>query len=382
MSAEALIAAPPGVPAQRATRIVFFIAGLGVAAWAPLVPYIKARTGLDDGGLGLLLLCLGGGSTLAMPAAGALAARLGCRTVIIAASAVIALALPGLAIADGLLPLALLLMVFGAGLGLIDIAINIQALIVERASGRRMMSGFHARFSLGGICGAAGVAALLAAGATPLAAAVAASAAIVVAAALAAPALLAYGSPHDGPVFSRPRGAIMHVGLLCFAVFLAEAAVLDWSAVLLTGSRNVAPAHAGFAYAAFAAAMTLGRLTGDRVVQRLGGRRVVVLGALCAAVGFALATAVPTWQATVLGCLLVGLGCANIVPVLFTGIGRQTAVPESVALPAVSTIGYAGILIGPALIGGVAHLSSLPAAFGLLALMLLAVAASARSLRL
>ena len=126
----------------------------------------------------------------------------------------------------------------------------------------------------------------------------------------------------------------------------------------------------------------MGRLTGDRVVQRLGGRRVVVLGALCASFGFAFATAVPAWQATVLGCLLVGLGCANIVPVLFTGIGRQTAVPESVALPAVSTIGYAGILIGPALIGGVAHLSSLPAAFGLLALMLLAVAASARSLRL
>jgi MFS family permease len=162
--------------------------------------------------------------------------------------------------------------------------------------------------------------------------------------------------------------------------FLAEGAVLDWSAVFLTSIRHLAASYAGLGYAAFATTMTLGRLTGDRIVHGLGGRRVILIGGCAAAAGFAIATLVPFWQAAMLGYALVGIGCSNIVPVLFTSVGRQTTMPESVAVPAISTLGYAGILAGPAAIGFIAQASSLQATFLVIAVMMLAVGVSGRLL--
>ena len=367
---------------QFSTRIVFFVAGFGMAAWAPLVPFAKARVGIDEGVLGLLLLCLGIGSIVAMPLAGVLATRLGCRLVVTGSALLLCLALPLLASVSTLPLLVAALLVFGAGVGALDVSMNIQAIIVERASGRSMMSGFHGLFSLGGIVGAAGTTALLGAGATPLAATLVVVAGILVALAASARHLLPYGGKGAGPTFAIPHGIVLFIGVLAFIVFMAEGAVLDWSAVFLTSSRGMAAAYAGLGYAAFALTMTIGRLAGDRVVGRFGGPAIIVFGGSCAAVGFALGALLPSWQATLLGYALVGVGCSNIVPVLFTSVGRQTAMPESIAVPAITTLGYAGILAGPAAIGFVAHAASLPTAFAIVALLLLAVAASGRMLRL
>src|ERR1700730_7881438 len=160
----------PARQEQLSTRIVFFIAGFGMAAWAPLVPFAKIRANIDDGLLGLLLLCLGVGSIVAMPLAGALAARLGCRLVIAFSTGLLCLTLPLLASVSALPQLVASLLIFGAGVGCLDVSMNIQAVIVERASGQTMMSGFHGLFSLGGIAGAAGITLLLRAGTAPLAA--------------------------------------------------------------------------------------------------------------------------------------------------------------------------------------------------------------------
>ena len=369
---------PPGRLEQRATRLVFFVAGFGTAAWAPLVPFARARTGIDDAELGLLLLCLGAGSIVTMPLAGALSVRFGCRAVIIAGTILLCLALPLLATLSGVPFLVAALLAFGAGVGSVDVVMNIQAIIVEKASGRAMMSGFHGLFSVGGIAGAAGPTALLAAGASPLAATLCVIAGIAVAMAIAVPHLLPYGSRTDGPAFALPHGIVLLIGLLCFVLFLTEGAVLDWSAVFLASVRGMEKSYAGLGYAAFAAAMTIGRLTGDRIVQRLGGANIILFGGLCAAAGFALTVMVPSVGATLLGYALVGLGCSNIVPVLFSAVGRQTAMAENVAVPAITTLGYAGILAGPASIGFVAHASSLSVAFLILACLLLGVAASGR----
>ncbi len=372
---------PPGLPEQIATRIVFFIAGFGMAAWAPLVPFAKVRAQLDEGALGLLLLCLGAGSMAAMPAAGALAARWGCRTVIAVATLLVCLALPLLAALSGFAGLAAALLVFGAGVGSLDVAMNIQAVIVERASGRTMMSGFHGLFSLGGIAGPGFVAVLLASGAPPVLAACGVVAGIALALVFAVPHLLSYGSRTDGPAFAIPRGIVLFIGLLCFVVFLAEGSLLDWSAVFLTSVHGMDPARAGLGYAAFALTMTIGRLTGDRVVKRFGPVRIVAFGGMCAAAGIVLATLGPFWQAAIAGYALVGAGCANIVPVLFSATGRQTDMPENVAIPAITTLGYAGILAGPAGIGFLAHAFSLQVAFLVLAALLLGVAAGSVRLR-
>ena len=370
----------PGVAEQRATRVVFFIAGFAGAAWAALVPFAKAHAGISDGALGLLLLCLGIGSIVTMPVAGACAARFGCRRVMIVAALTMAATLPCLAVFSTLPALVAALMLFGAGLGAMDVTINIQAIIVERASGRSMMSGFHGLFSLGGIAGAGGMAALLSAGASPLAAVLCVSLGIAAALAVSVTHLLPYGARSEGPAFALPRGVVLLLGALAFVLFLAEGAVLDWSAVFLTSVRNLDASYAGLGYAAFSVTMTAGRLAGDRIVDRLGQQRVVLIGGLCAAFGFMVATAVPFWEATLLGYALVGAGCANIVPVLFSAVGRQDAMPENVAVPAITTLGYAGILAGPAGIGFVAHLTSLPTAFLILAAMLVAVSLSSRRL--
>ncbi|MDB6446272.1 MULTISPECIES: MFS transporter [Pseudomonas] len=371
----------PGRLEQMSTRIAYLIAGVGIAAWAPLVPYAKVRANLDEGTLGLLLLCLGVGSILAMPISGALAARFGCRRVLSGGTILICLALPLLATMTTLPWLVAALFVFGAGLGTVDSTVNLQAVIVERASGKTMMSGFHGMFSLGGIIGAAGVSALLGMGLSPLGATLVVNALLLVALFKAAPHLLPYGSESSGPAFAIPHGVVLFIGILCFIVFLAEGAVLDWSAVFLTTERGVETAYAGLGYAAFALTMTVGRLTGDSVVRRLGARRVIIYGGATAAAGFLLATLAPMWQAALLGYGLVGAGCSNIVPVLYTAVGKQTLMPEAIAVPAITTIGYAGILAGPALIGFVAHGSSLSIAFGLIALSLVAVAASGKVLK-
>jgi MFS family permease len=192
--------------------------------------------------------------------------------------------------------------------------------------------------------------------------------------------LLPYGNERDGPLFAMPHGIVLFLGTLCFIVFLAEGAMLDWSGVFLVSWRQLDPAYAGLGYAAFAVTMTIGRLFGDAIVARLGGVRVTLLGGLCAALGLAICVLLPAWPAALLGFALLGIGCSNLVPVFYSAIGRQTVMPQSTAVPAMTSLGYAGILVGPAAIGAVAHVSNLQVALGLLIVLLLFVAASARRL--
>ena len=365
----------PGLPEHRSTRAAFFVAGFGMAAWAPLVPYAKDRLAIGDGTLGLLLLCLGAGSIVTMPLAGALAARFGCRRVIWAASLVICAALPLLATAGSVPLLAAALMLFGAGVGTLDVVINIQAVIVERAAPRAMMSGFHGLFSVGGIAGAAGVTAVLWGAGSPLLATVCVAALILAVLLMFGPTLLPYGGDRDGPAFAVPRGPVLLIGGLCFVCFLAEGAMLDWSALVLTTLHGMDPVRSGLGYAVFSVAMTAGRLTGDRIVHALGGRMVLLCGGLCAAAGMALSVLAPSWPVALAGFALVGVGASNIVPVLFSATGRQRAMPTNLAVAAVTTLGYSGILAGPAGIGFVAEMAGLPTAFLGVAALLLTIAA-------
>jgi MFS family permease len=370
-----------GKAERRATRLVFLVVGFVAAAWACLVPFAKANTELDEGTLGLVLLCLGVGSIIAMPTAGALSTRYGCRALLTTSSVAACAALPVLAIVSSARLLAVVLFFFGAALGSADCVMNVQAVIVERAGTKPMMSGFHAFYSLGGIAGAVSISLLLMLGATPLNSTLVALAVMILAVWVAYPGLLPYGNPTEGPAFAIPHGIVLGLGVLCFIVFLVEGSMLDWSAVLMTEQRAAGPATAGLGFASFSMAMTLGRLIGDRVVAKLGRQTVVAMGGLLAAGGIALATLVPIPALALLGYALVGLGCSNIVPVLFTAVGRQRTMPQAVAVPAITTLGYAGILMGPAGIGFIARHSSLPSAFLVVATLMIAVAAASRFLR-
>lgn len=366
---------------RASTRIIFLITGIVMSAWAPLVPLVKARTGLDEGGLGLLLLGFGIGSIVAMPFAGYLTARFGCRPVIIASTLVLCAVLPMLSHLTWLPGLALTVLLFGASMGMLDCAINIQSIIVEKNSGETLQSGFHGLYSVGGIAGAGAMTAMLSLGLDPLPSVMCLVAIILASLYKAAPNLLPYGTERDGPVFAVPRGIVLLLGVLCFIVFLTEGAMLDWSAVFLASQRDMPSSYAGLGYACFAAAMTLGRLTGDAIVSRLGGIRVVTLGGICAAVGMLISLVFDGWPASLLGYALVGAGCSNIVPVLFSAAGRQQRMPQRTAIPAIISMGYAGILMGPAFIGMIAHFSSLTIALGGVVVLLLFVSCAARLLK-
>lgn len=364
---------------RLAVRLAFLVAGFGVACWAPLVPFARQRLGIDEGMLGVLLLCLGLGSVAAMVAAGMLSTRLGTRPVIVASGLGLALVLPLLTVAATPWTLGLALMAFGACLGSLDVAMNINALEVERAAGRPLMSGFHALYSVGGFVGAAFMTLLLSMQLEPLHATLLGAALMAVAVAVAWPYVLATETSAGGALFVMPRGIVWLMALLAAATFLAEGAVLDWSALLLTEGGLVAPAQGGLGFMLFSVAMTAGRFAGDAVVTRLGDLRTLVVGGIVAVLGVAVLLLAPLREVAFAGFVLLGLGASNLVPVLFRRAGQQRVMPAAFAVSAVTTAGYAGVLLGPALIGFVAEAVGLSTAFWMLAGLLVLVPVSART---
>lgn len=366
---------------QLSTRIAFLIAGVGFSTLAPLVPTIKERFHFDEGALGLLLLCVGLGSITVMPFGGLLASRFGCRKVMAVSAIALIASLPAFIVSPNIPLLAGSLLLMGAGGGTLDVVMNIQAVMVEEASKRPMMSGFHGLFSVGGIVGAGGLTALLSLGIPPGVCQLLIALLCLAMLLATASSMLPFGPPANdgdrkGLVF--PRGKVFLIGVLCGIVFMAEGSIADWSGVLLTKFRHINPAQAGLGYVAFASMMTLNRLTGDRVVASLGGKRVVLLGAVCGGVGFLLAATIPLWPVSVLGFGMVGIGLANVVPILFSATGRQDDMPSNLALSSASTMGYIGLLAGPPLLGFVARQTSLPVSLTALTLLCVFVAFQAK----
>jgi MFS family permease len=369
--------APKLRAAALATRLAFLAAGFVMACWAPLIPFAKAQVGASEGTFGLLLLCLGLGSIIAMPVTGYISARTGARPMILLGGFGLVLLLPALVLAESVVLLGLALALFGAALGTIDVAMNVHAAEVETRTQRPMMSGFHAMWSVGGILGAGGVTLLLWAGAAPLIASLAGSALALAAMVVATPRFLraAGGTP---PKLALPRGIVLLLAVLAAISFLVEGAVLDWGALLIVAQDLLDATSAGIGYMLFSVAMTAARLTGDRIVAALGRPAVLVLGGLVAIAGIGL-TLVPGSVALALtGFALIGLGCANLVPVVFSLAARQPDMAPGLAVAAVTTTGYAGILLGPALVGFAAEATNLAIAFALLAVLMLSFPLAAR----
>jgi MFS family permease len=205
------------------------------------------------------------------------------------------------------------------------------------------------------------------------------SIAVACAVSAAAPHLLRTGNETPGPLFVLPRGLVLVIALLAFVSFLVEGALLDWSALLLVTAKMVAAARGGVGYMLFSIAMTTGRLTGDRAITRLGDRKVFLLSGLTAVCGFAVLLASQCTPLALAGFVLIGLGAANIVPILFRRAGNQREMPAPLALAAATGAGYAGMLAGPALVGFIAHSVGLRGAFISLALLMCLVPALNKS---
>jgi len=375
--------------ASFGVKAIFLVCGLAISSWAPMVPFAKDRLQLDDGNLGLLLLCLGVGAIGLMPLSGYFSKKYGSRKVILCAALAMAFILPLLLVVNSVLWMGVALCSFGAVVGTVDVAMNAHGVQVQNLYRKPIMSSFHGLFSVGGLFGSLGLGALMKAGLEPLTAALSISVLLIII------VLSQYGSLLNreteqqainefSSANSNSSGAssawlnigVLFLGAMCFIVFLSEGAMLDWSAIFLKENRGIDPRLSGIGYAAFSVAMATMRLFGDKLVSHFSGRKVVIWGSLVAASGIILLLTFSSLLFSLLGFILLGIGAANIVPVFIGEGGRLKSVSALTAIPAITTMGYAGQLAGPALLGFIAHHYSLSVAFGLIAFLLLTVAAA------
>jgi predicted MFS family arabinose efflux permease len=362
--------------ARTSTLIIFLLCGIVVSSWAPMVPLAKQRTGLNEAGLGLVLLSMGCGAIVTMPFIGPVIQKTGSRLIILLSSFVTALILPVLTIAHTPLQLGMALFIYGAGMGSLDVSMNAQAVVVQEKISRHVMSSFHGMFSTGGLTGAMIFGLLLLLRLTPFVAACSIALFVIIITIACYKNFLDHPSSEHSASFSFrfPKRTVLLLGIFCFIVFLAEGALLDWSALFLRNSRNFSVSMSGVGYAVFSVSMAVIRFSGDNLVNKFGTGKIVFWGAFLAAAGLIIAVVLP-WNAAVLGgFLLIGIGAANIVPVLFSSAGSADKSAPDLSLAAVTTMGYAGQIAGPALIGFAAQLFTLPVALGMLALPLMFVA--------
>ena len=354
--------------AANATRIAFIANGLAFASWAPIIPFAKANTGVDEAALGLLLLCLGIGSVVSMPITGWLCARHGTRPMILVSAMIMACTLPFLAYLVEYWALAVTLLIFGASIGTLDVAMNIHAAEVEKRSGRALMSGFHGMFSVGAICGAGFVTLLISYGVAPLIATLCVMGSVIIAILWVQSHYLITKSDAPEP-FRPPSGIVKWLALLAGIAFLIEGAIMDWGALLMIERAVFSMEQAALGYIAFSITMVIGRLSGDYIVPRIGRRAILLGGGTLVVLGLIAITTLPSPALNLIGFAVIGLGAANLVPVVFSAAGQQNDMDPNMAVASVTFVGYAGILLGPAIIGFGAQYTSLPLAMASLALL-------------
>ncbi|GHA95549.1 MFS transporter [Modicisalibacter luteus] len=360
---------------------LFLINGLVTASLVPHIPLFQARLDLTPGWLGIALLGVAIGAIVSMPLTAQFIERYTSRTVVMVATPIYCLALIGPIVAPSLPILFAALVLFGLGNGSMDVAMNAQAVDIEKRYGRPIMSSFHGFFSLGGLVGAGGGGLLLEMGLAPWAHVSLLAAVLLVACVPALRVALHGQGEASGPQFVLPRGALLGVGVLALFTLFCEGAMNDWSAIYLRDAFSLGPGLAAMGYASFSLTMTLGRLFGDRVVARVGRVLAARLSAALAASGMTLTLLAPSFGVALVGFGIIGLGLANMIPILFSAAGNSRTMRRGPAIAAVATLGYAGLLTGPPLIGFVAQLTSLTTALAMLIVAMLSVIAFASIIR-
>ena len=370
----------PSLPAARwSTRAHFFCSGFLFAAWGVHVPTVKSVYGVGEGALGLAMLAAGVGALIGLSQAGALVGRFGARTMALGCGVFTAAAVSVLLSLPGFVALLAVLAVFGLASGVFDVAINAEASELEHREARPLMSGFHGMFSLGGMAGAGLGSALLAAGVAPVThlACVSVLAAVTIAVAcqnMLPPQVAAGGHGH----FRLPRGTLLVLGVMAALGLIAEGAIYDWSVLYLHKELGSPQEQAALAYASFSAAMALTRFGGDWIRARVRPATLLCASALLAGAAMALVLWTSRPAVALVGMALVGVGFANVVPILFSAAARVPGVTAAHGIAAVSSVGYLGFMGGPPLIGVLAQWSSLTAALSVVVMFALVLAAASR----
>lgn len=368
--------------ARWAAAAIFLLYGVLLGTWTSRIPAVKAHLQLSDSRLSWALLAFAAGAIAGMQAGGRVVDRLGAGRVLLPAVVLdaVALVLPGGAPDLALLVLALF--AFGAVHGVLNVAMNVNAVEVQAALGRPIISSCHAVYSIGGFCGAAIGGLFAYAGRGAVATFLGASALVLLLAVLVAPSTRGFEAPRPDrdQVDVTPVTGVLFLGVLAFCCLVGEGAAADWSAVYLRDTLGTTAAFATSAYACFAVMMTAGRLVGDRLAQRFGPVALARAGGLLASAGLASCLLVGRPFAGVLGFGCLGAGLSCVAPQVFAAAGLRNPGRAGAAIGRVAGLGFVGFVVGPVAIGGLAQPAGLAGALVLPALLAAFVAAAAGAL--
>lgn len=387
--------------ARTATSTMFLLFGAALGAWTSRIPDVKNRLDLTDGLLSVALLAFSVGAIAGMLGLGRLADRLGSRSVMVPAALLEGLLLIPPAYAGSLSTLAVALFLFGLTHGTLNIAMNANAIHVQNAWGRPIMSSFHAVYSIGGFLGAAmgGLLARqhVATGATFVAVGVSVLSLACWGALWALPEAPPAATPSAGTSTASAEGTaegttasaktstarlpLIFLGVLAMCALVGEGTAADWSAVYMHDNLGSSADTAAGAFAAFSILMTVGRLVGDRLAARLGQVRLVRVSSVIASAGMLGALLVGHPAAGIVGFACLGAGMSCIAPQVYSAAGQRDPARAGAALALVVSLGYTGFLIGPVVVGAVSTVTGLPTALGVPALLVLCVALGASALR-
>jgi MFS family permease len=385
------------IPSRWAAAIVFAMHGIVSGTLAARMPWIAEHVGVGSGvgKLGYALVMPAVGGLLTMPFSGRVVHRVGTRRATQILMSGWGLSLILISWAPNLPTLAGAMFIAGAFAGTADMAMNSEAIAVERELGKSIMSSLHGMWSIGGFL-AGGVGWFMAHNSVdgrPHFAAMGVIVPVVTVATYAGLArpLRAPDEPEvdeeGGPKFAFPKGIILVIGLVGFASIFAEASGADWSAIYLVNELGGAQSTGAVAYACFAGAMTISRLSGDAVVRRFGPVPTVrAAGSLGVLGGILIVAAGVIGEQKLLaiaGFTLVGVGIAVVVPLAFSAAGHAAKTPaaRAHAIAGVATVAYGAGLAAPGIIGGVASLTSLTFSFVVVTLLVVVMTAAAPVLK-
>lgn len=357
-----------------AVKTAFFINGFIFANWVSRLPRIQDLYDADDGTIGLVLLASSIGAVGAMPFSGWVIIKNGSRRITLLSAILYCAFVPIIPVAGNLTLLIVLYFFIGIVTGMLDVAMNAQAILVERDYKKPIMTSFHALFSIGMMMGAASASLFTDFGFDLVSHLFIVSGAALLAAVWMSRHLVR-DSPdptnHDGPLFRLPHKSMIALGIITFCCMIGEGSMSDWSVNYMENIANASITLAPLGLSAFATAMTIGRIFGDAMRHRFGDRTLIIGGGLTALTGLAAALIFPSPYVTIAGFFLVGLGLSSIVPIAYSIAGNDKNLAPGVGLAMVTTVGYSGFLIGPPLIGFIADWQDLRFSLGVIAMLFL-----------
>ena len=366
---------------RLSTYIGYIILGLAFGLWAMLVPFVKDRLMVDKAQLGMLLLLIATGAVISMFFTGLTAAKIGCRKTVVISTILVIICLPVLSVSSNIYLTGLFMLLFGMGLGMLDVTLNIQGAIVEESMKKHLMAGFHSMYSFGVFFGILIITYLLKFVSSSYAAFIISGIIFILLIAII-PALLSYGGDKPQKIFIKPTRILFVLGMICFIAFVAEGVILDWSALFMREVRNIQPEYAGYSFSLFYITMGIFRFIGDKTAEKFSTKSILFASSITAIAGLIIMLYVPYSAASFIGFTLAGAGLANMVPVTISAAGKYRGnMPLSIAVSAVATVGYFGTLIGPSVMGFVSEHTNLTIAFSLIGALLFIITILSRGFK-